>query len=191
MLAFLKKIKIIPIMTDNRKDKKVSMNRQPLNNSPFFAIRKNKVKFPTIRKAYMNDTNVEILKNYVTSKGRSIVFLDGQYLTKLNRYAHKAPEERAVFWEFMVKEKEIKGGIFFLCWLGNFHNGAIFHAAPQWPQVQCWYEALGYEKANFLFEKHAFKIYKEVVNILHEGKDIIDDDVKEFIRCGENVLRFC
>ena len=177
-------------MIDNRKDKKVSMNRQPLSNSAFFAMRKNNVKWPTIRKAYMDDGNVEVLKNYVTSKGRSIVFLDGQYLTKLNRYAGKAPEERAVFWEFMVKEKEIKGGLFLLCWLGNFHNGCIFHASPQFPQVHCWYEALGYEQANAIFEKHAFKIYKEVVNIVHNGQPIIDDEVKDFITTGENLLRF-
>jgi hypothetical protein len=178
-------------MIDNRKDKKVSMNRQPLNTSAFFAGRKNKVKWPTIRKAYMDDNNVEVLKNYVTSKGRSIVFLDGQYLTKLNRYAGKAPEERAVFWEFMIKEKDIKGGLFLLCWLGNFHNGCIFHAAPQFPQAQCWYEALGYEQANSIFEKHSFKIYKEVVKIVHNGGNIIDDEVKEFVQGGENLLRFC
>jgi len=176
-------------MIDNRKDKRVSMNRQPLVNSPFFATRKNKVKWATIRKAYMNDQNVEVLKEYVTSKGRSIVFLDGQYLTKLNRYAHKAPEERAVFWEFMVKEKGIKGGLFLLCWLGNFHNGCIFHAAPQFPQVQCWYEALGYQEANQIFEKHAFNIYKEVAKIMYNGP-ILDEEVKEFITTGENLLRF-
>lgn len=177
-------------MIDNRKDKRVSMNRQPLTNSPFFAMRKNKVKWPTIRKLYMNDKNVEVLKQFVTSKGRSIVFLDGQYLTKLNRYAGKAPEERAVFWEFMVKEKDIKGGIFLLCWLGNFHNGSILHIAPQSPQVQCWYEALGYEKATELFEKHSFRLYKKVVEILAEGQPIQDEEVRDFIAAGDNLLRF-
>jgi hypothetical protein len=175
-------------MNDTRKNKNVSMNRQPLTNSPFFKIRKNKVKWPTIRKAYMDDENVAALKEYVTSKGRSIVFLDGEYLTKLNRYVGKAPEERAVFFEFMCKDKNIKGGIFLLCWIGNFANGCIFHAAPQFPQVQCWYEALGYEEANKFFEKQAFKIYKEVVNILHKGKPIIDEEVKEFIASGDNTI---
>ena len=172
---------------DVRKNQKVSMNRQPLNSSPFFSIRNTQVKWPTIRKAYMTNANVEVLKNYVTSKGRSIVFLDGMYLTKLNRYAHKPPEERAVFWEFMCKDKEIKGGIFLLCWLGNFHNGCIFHAAPQFPQMQCWYEALGEKEANNFFEKHAFKIYKEVVSILHDNGPIIDEEVKEFIDNGESL----
>lgn len=171
-------------MIDNRKDKKVSMNRQPLSNSSFFSIRKNKVKWPTLRKLYMNDSNVEVLKQYVTSKGRSIVFLDGQYITKLNRYVGKAPEERAVFWEFMVKEKGIKGGIFLICWLGNFHNGSILHIAPQAPQVQCWYEALGYEKATEIFEKHSFKLYQKVAEILSQGQPIEDKEVVEFINNG-------
>jgi hypothetical protein len=90
----------------------------------------------------------------------------------------------------MCKDKNIKGGIFLLCWLGNFHNGCIFHAAPQFPQVQCWYETLGYQEANLFFEIQAFKIYKEVVNIVHHGKPIIDDEVREFVQRGENILKF-
>lgn len=175
-------------MIDKRTDKKVSMNRQPLKNSSFFAIRKNKVKWPTLRKLYMNDQNVEVLKQFVTSKGRSIVFLDGQYLTKLNRYAGKAPEERAVFWEFMVKEKGIKGGIFLVCWLGNFHNGAILHIAPQFPQIQCWYEALGYEETNRIFEKHSFKLYQKVAEILSQGQPIVDKEVQDFLDNGVQLI---
>lgn len=167
---------------DPRANKKVSMNRQGIPSSPFFAKRKNKVAWPTIRKAYMNDENVKELKKYVTSKGRSIVFLDGEYITKLNRYVGKPPEERAVFFEFMCKDKNIKGGIFLLCWIGNFHNGCIFHAAPQFPQSQCWYDALGKEEADLFFEKHAIKIYKEVVRIVHEGLPIIDKEVKDFLK---------
>jgi len=167
---------------DPRKNKKVSMNRQGNASSPFFAMRKNKVAWPTIRKAYMNDDNVSVLKKYVTSKGRSIVFLDGEYITKLNRYVGKAPEERAVFFEFMCKDKDIKGGIFLLCWIGNFHNGCIFHAAPQFPQAQCWYDALGKEEADRFFERHAVKIYREVVSIVHEGKAIQDEEVREFVQ---------
>ena len=168
------------ILSDPRKDKRVSMNRQPIA-SPMFASRGNKVKWPTIRKAYMTDENVEVLKKYVTSKGRSIVFLDGTYITKLNRYVGKSPVERAVFWEFMCKDKEIKGGIFLICWLGNFHNGCIFHAAPQFPQMQCWYDALGREAADKFFEKHAFKIYREVVKIVHGDQPIQDKEVKIFL----------
>ena len=169
------------ITTDQRKNKKVSMNRQGIPGSPFFSIRKNKVAWPTIRKAYMTDENVEVLKKYVMSKGRSIVFLDGEYITKLNRYVGKAPEERAVFFEFMCKDKNIKGGIFLLCWIGNFHNGCIFHAAPQFPQAQCWYDILGKKEANLFFEKHAIKIYREVVNIVHQGGPILDKEVKDFL----------
>ena len=169
---------------DPRKNQKVSMNRQVLSKSPIFAMRKNLVKWPTIRKAYMDDANVAVLRDYVTSKGRSIVFLDGPYDTKLNRYVGKDCKERAVFFEYMVKDKDIKGAIFLLCWIGNFHNGCIFHAAPQYPQMNCWVEALGYEKATQFFEKHAFLIYKKVVDILHNGGHIIDEEVREFINHG-------
>lgn len=170
------------ITKDSRKNSKVSMNRQGIPSSPFFAVRKNKVAWPTIRKIYMNDENVSVLKKYVTSKGRSIVFLDGEYITKLNRYVGKAPEERAVFFEFMCKDKDIKGGIFLLCWIGNFHNGCIFHAAPQFPQMQCWVDALGEKEANRFFEKHAVKIYREVVEILSQGQSIQDEEVREFLQ---------
>ena len=174
---------------DSRKNIKVSMNRQAVSSSPFFAMRGSKVKWPTIRKAYMTDDNVKLIKEYVTGKGRSIVFLDGEYLTKLNRYVGKAPEERAIGFEFMCKEKSIKGAIFLLCWVGNFHNGCIFHAAPQYPQMQCWIEALGLEKANAFFEKHSFKIYKNIVTILHGGSNIIDDEVREFIENGNKLTQ--
>jgi hypothetical protein len=173
---------MMKVIQDQRRNKKVSMNRQPIS-SPMFSIRGSKVKWPTLRGAYMTDENVDTLKKYVTSKGRSIVFLDGEYITKLNRYVGKAPEERAVFFEFMCKEKAIKGGIFLICWIGNFHNGSIFHAAPQFPQMQCWVDALGVEGANRFFERHAFKIYKEVVDILYGGA-ITDKEVKEFVRAS-------
>lgn len=167
--------------------KKVSMNRRKLS-SPFFSIRNEKVKWPTIRHAYMTDENVAVLKNYVTTKGRSIIFLDGKYDTTLNRYKNLPSEERAVCWEFMCREKGVKGGIFMLCWLGNFHNGCIFHASPQFPQIQCWYEQMGYDKTNEFFERQAFKIYREVVKIVHNGNSIIDEEVKEFIENGVSFI---
>jgi len=144
-------------MIDLRKNKKVSMNRQPLVASSIFADRGANVKWPTFRKVYMNDQNV------------------------LARYVGKAPEERAVFFEYMVKEKDLKGAIFLLCWIGNFHNGCIFHAAPQYPQMNCWIETLGYEKATEFFERKSFALYKIISDILHEGKPIIDDEVREFV----------
>jgi hypothetical protein len=163
--------------------KKISMNRRQLD-SPFFAIRKEKVKWPTIRKAYMTDDNVKVLKEYVTKKGRSIIFLDGKYDTTLNRYKNLPPEERAISWEFMCREKGVKGGIFMLCWLGNFHNGCIFHASPQFPQLQCWYEQMGVKEANAFFERQAFNIYDKVVSIVSNGGPIADKEVQEFITNG-------
>jgi len=169
-------------MMDLRQNKKVSMNRQPLMGSSIFSSRGVNVKWPTIRKVYMNDNNVSVLKDHVLSKGRSIIFLDGSYITKLNRYVGKDPEERAVFFEYMVKEKGVKGAIFLLCWIGNFHNGCIFHAAPQYPQMNCWIETLGYEEATKFFERKAFDMYKVVCEILHEGQSIKDKEVAEFLQ---------
>jgi hypothetical protein len=83
----------------------------------------------------------------------------------------------------MCKEKNIKGGIFLICWIGNFHNGSIFHAAPQFPQMQCWVDALGIQEANRFFERHSFKIYKEVAQILY-GPNITDKEVKDFLQAG-------
>jgi hypothetical protein len=174
-------------LTDPRKNKKASMNRQGLSNSPFFAIRKNKVAWPTLRKAYMTDENVPALKKFITGKGRSIVFLDAEYETKLNRYVRKDPMERACSFEFMLRKKGVKGAIQALGWLGNFHNGNIAHFAPQFPQIQCWIETLGYEKAMLFFEEGCFKIYAEIANILYDG-NIIDKEVKEFIDNGNRVL---
>ena len=171
------------LVLDKRKNKKVSMNRQGIPGSPFFGHRKNKVAWPTLRGAYMNEENVVILKKYATSKGRSIVFLDGEYNTKLNRYVRKAPEERAVFFEFMLRKKGVKGAIQTLVWLGNFHNGSIIHFGPQFSQIQCWIECLGYEPAMLFFEEACFKIYNDVANILYDDSPM-DSEVKEFIDNG-------
>lgn len=171
----------------DKNQKKISMNRKFLV-SPFFSIRKQKVKWPTIRGAYMTNENVKVLKEFVTKKGRSIIFLESNYNTTLNRYKNLPSEEKAVCWEFMCREKGIKGGIFMLCWLGNFHNGCIFHCSPQFPQLQCWYEHLGFDKANAFFERQSFKIYKQVVSIVHGGNEIKDQEVKEFIINGDLTL---
>jgi hypothetical protein len=170
-----------------KQQKKISVNRLHIN-SPIFGLRKEKVKWPTIRHAYMTDENVPLLKEFVTKKGRSIIFLDGKYHTTLNRYKNLPSEERAVSWEFMCREKGVKGGIFMLCWLGNFHNGCIFHASPQFPQIQCWYEQLGFHKANEFFERQSFKIYETVVSIVSNGGPIIDNEVRDFIDNGRKLL---
>lgn len=172
---------------DYRKNKKAAMNRQGLAESPFFAIRKNKVMWPTLRKAYMNDENVAKLKKHVMSKGRSIIFLDGRYETKLNRYVRKDSNERAVFFEFMLRKKGVKGAIQTLVWIGNFHNGAIAHLSPQAPQFQCWVDCLGYKEAMLFFEEACFRIYKDIADILYGG-EYLDKEVKEFIDNGVKYL---
>jgi len=172
---------------DFRKNKKAAMNRQGLSNSPIFSIRKNKVMWPTLRKAYMTDENIPALKKYVMSKGRSIIFLDGGYETKLNRYVRKDSNERAVFFEFMLRKKGVKGAIQTLVWIGNFHNGCIAHFSPQFPQFQCWVDCLGYEEAMRFFEEGCFRIYKEIANILYNGP-YLDEEVKEFIENGSKYV---
>lgn len=172
---------------DFRKNKKAAMNRQGLSNSPIFSIRKNKVMWPTLRKAYMTDENIPALRKYVMSKGRSIIFLDGGYETKLNRYVRKDSNERAVFFEFMLRKKGVKGAIQTLVWIGNFHNGSIIHFGPQFGQMQCWVDCLGYEEAMRFFEEGCFRIYKEIANILYNGP-YLDEEVKEFIENGSKYV---
>jgi hypothetical protein len=46
---------------------------------------------------------------------------------------------------------------------------------------------LGQKEADLFFEKHSFKIYKEVVSILHNGGVIIDEEVKEFVENGNKI----
>lgn len=172
---------------DFRKNKKAAMNRQGLSESPFFALRKNKVMWPTLRKAYMTDENIPRLKKHVMSKGRSIIFLDGGYETKLNRYVRKDSNERAVFFEFMLRKKGVKGAIQTLVWIGNFHNGAIAHFGPQFGQMQCWIDCLGYKDAMYFFEEACFKIYNEIANILY-GDIPKDKEVSEFINNGLKII---
>jgi hypothetical protein len=154
-------------------------NRTPLD-SEIFASRGTRVKWPTIRKAWITDESSEALKTYVMSKGHSIIFLDGTYRTNLNKWSSKDPIERAVFFEFMVKHPRVRGAIFLLAWLGNFHNGSIFHCGWQYPQIRCWYElGVGAEK---FFEKKSFDLYTSVVNILYEhSSHKMDSEVESFI----------
>jgi hypothetical protein len=174
------------MQNDIRKNTKVSMNRQELPDSLFFGMRKNNVKWPTLRKAYMTDENVETLRKLVTTKGRSIIFLDGAYTTKLNRYVKKDPIERAVFFEYMVKDPNIKGAIFMYCWVGNFHNGTIAHFSFQYPQMNCWVDALGKEKSDEFFDRCAFNLYSKIAEILYGGmENITDKEVKQFIEHGQ------
>lgn len=156
---------------------KIKMNRVPLDNS-IFTIRKEDVKWPTIRKGWLTDDNVTKLRSHMITVGRSIIFLDGMYNTNLNRWVGKSPEERAVFFEYMINPPQVSGAIFALCWIGNFHNGSIFHCAWQYPQIRCWHE--NSKGAETYFEHQAFYIYQSCVKIIY-GEDTWDHEVFEFI----------
>ena len=163
----------------NTKANKIPANRLPLD-SPIFGMRGEDVKWPTLRKAWLNDNAVNELRQFVTKVGRSIIFLDGTYRTNLNQWAKKDPIERAVFFEYLMKHPKIKGGIFMLAWIGDFHNGCIYHCAWQYPQVRCWHE-IG-ENAEEMFEKAAFRVYRHIVTILYKHSEHpMDAEVEEFI----------
>lgn len=167
---------------------KIPMNRLPLKGSVTFEGRGDRVKWPTIRKAWLNDAAVEELRQYVTRVGRSIIFLDGQYKTNLNKWCDppRGPEERAVFFEFLMKHPKVKGGIFLLCWIGDYHNGSIYHCGWQYPQVRCWHEYGAH--AHEMFEAWAFRVYAAVVRILYKHSDHpMDHEVEEFLNGYEEL----
>lgn len=148
-----------------------------------FEMRGNNVKWPTIRKAWLTDHSVPPLQQYVTTIGKSIIFLDGKYETNLNQWADKDPIERAVFFEFLVKHPRINGGIYLLSWIGNYHNGCIIHFGWQYPQVRCWHGA-GTNAEDF-FEATAFKVYKNIVTTLYQHSEYpMDEEVEKFIGQG-------
>ena len=159
-----------------------NMNRRPLD-SPIFGMRGEDVKWPTIRKAWLTDESVPYIREYVEGRGRSIIFLDGTYRTNLNQWVEKDPYERAIFFEFLVKHPKVKGGIYILSWVGNYHNGCIIHFAWQYPQVRCWYEAgTGVEE---FFERKAFEVYRKIVTILYDFSDFpMDEEVSQFLKAA-------
>lgn len=162
--------------------KAVSMNRQLLDGG-IFEHRGNNVKWPTIRKAWLTDSSVARIKDYVEGPGRSIIFLNGTYHTNLNRWAKKDPEERAIFFEFIAKHPRVKGAIFLLSWIGNFHNGSIIHFAWQYPQIKCWEQAGA--NANDFFEREAFNVYRRIVDILYDESEYdMDSEVAQFLEEG-------
>ena len=162
-------------------NKQTPMNRLPLLDSPIFSIRGERVKWPTIRKAWITDESASALRDHVTGIGRSIIFLDGMYRTNLNQWTNKDPIERAVFFEYLMKHPKVKGGIFLLCWIGNYHNGCIYHCAWQYPQIKCWETfGVGAEK---MFERKAFQVYKQVTSIIYKHSEYpMDDEVTEFLQ---------
>lgn len=128
----------------------------------YFASRCSKVKWPTLRGAYLDDDTVEQLRKYAFG----VVFLDGDYNTRLN-FDKKDSVERAVFFEHLHK---VQGhSIFLLIWVGNYHNGAIFHCAWQFPQMWHW----GWLN----LERAAIQSYRKVADIL----DCQDPEVRKFL----------
>ena len=102
--------------------------RLPMPDESYFASRGSKVKWPTLRGAYLTDDSVEELRKYAFG----VIFLDGEYRTRLN-FDKKESTERAVFFEHL--HKVTGDSIFLLIWVGNYHNGSIFHCAWQFPQM--------------------------------------------------------
>lgn len=140
-------------------------NRLPLPDSEVFASRGTRVKWPTLKGAYLTDENVPVLRR----SAFGVIFLEGWYNTRLNSL-HKGAAERAVFFEHLHK---VDGDyLFLLVWIGNYHAGSIFHCAWQFPQHLNWpLPAL---------EIAAFKTYRTIAHILYEGLTV-DEEVRTFL----------
>lgn len=144
----------------------VKRNRLPLPDSQIFARRGTKVKWPTLKGAYLDDKVIKKLR----SIAHGVIFLEGTYNTRLN-FDHKDSKERAVFFEHLHK---VDGDyLFLLVWIGNYHAGSIFHCAWQFPQHLHWpLPAL---------EIAAFQTYRTIAMILYEGV-AVDPEVRDFIK---------
>jgi hypothetical protein len=113
------------------------------------------VKWPTVRGGYLNDKNVALLR----TQAFGVIFLDGTYHTRLN--GDGPDEERGIFFEHL---HQVDGDhIFLLCWVGNFHNGSIFHCAWQFPQHQHW--------PIRKLEYAAFHTYRRVVKTIYGNSE--------------------
>ena len=144
--------------------KDVKRNRLPLLDSPVFAMRKTDVKWPTLRKAYLTPENIASLRR----SAFGVIFLEGKYHTRLN--GDGPDEETGIFFEHLHK---VDGDhLFLLCWVGNFHNGSIFHCAWQFPQHLNW-------PARKL-EYAAFHTYCMVAKVIY-GNNPMDPEVAAFI----------
>ncbi len=128
--------------------------RQPIPEPSLFAMRGKKVKWPTMKGAFLTDQKVADLKKMAFG----VIFLEGDYNTRLN-FDKKDSTERAIFFEHLHK---VDGEhIFLLIWIGNYHNGCIFHCAWQFPQMHHWnWDSL---------EKAALGSYKRIAEIMYKG----------------------
>lgn len=140
-------------------------NRQVLEDSPIFSRRGTKVKWPTLRGAYLDDESIGKIRKIAFG----VIFLEGNYNTRLN-FERKVSLEKAIFFEHLHR---VDGeSLFLLCWIGNYHAGAIFHCAWQFPQHLHW-ETPSLEYA-------AFKTYRTIANIMYNGRDK-DPEVEAFL----------
>lgn len=157
----------------------MSINREVMAGSQIFEMRGENVKWPTLRGAYLTDESVEELKKVAITVGKSIVFLDGMYKTNLNKWVKKDPIERAIFFEWNIRHGTQM--FFALCWIGNFHNGSIFHIGYQFPHITWWKE---YTSQEWL-ERQAFRVYERVAKLLYSfSSKAVDLEVSKFLKNG-------
>lgn len=141
------------------------LNKKPMPDSDIFAMRGAKVKWPTLRGGYLTNEAVDKIRTWAFG----VIFLEGEYHTRLN-FGKSESLERAVFFEHLHKVND--SPIFLLCWVGNYHNGSIFHCAWQFPQMYHYdWEEL---------EKAALKTYARVAAAVYAGKEK-DPEVKAFL----------
>lgn len=141
-------------------------SRNPLSDKPF-EQRGTKTYWPTIRGAYLDLNNIQKIR--ALSDG--VILLEGTYHTRLNRHSGKGPVEQAIFFEHRIKEWGVRPA-YFLVWIGNFYNGAVFHCAPQYPQcLNNSQEYLAY-RAWHLYRKVTLRLY---------GNQEMDAEVAKFI----------
>lgn len=161
----------------------MSINRQVMEGSLVFEMRGENVKWPTMRGAYLTNDTVAFLRDRAIKIGKSIVFLDGTYKTNLNKWVKKDPLERAVFFEWQVRDGTQM--FFALCWVGNFHNGSIFHVGYQFPHSTWWTERVGQD----IMERWSWNIYRHVAECLYslvpEG---YDTEVEKFLN-GDRIYK--
>ncbi len=132
----------------------IKRNRLPLEDSPIFAMRGTDVKWPTLRGVYLTDTTVAEIRKLAYG----VIFFDGEYNTRLN-FRNKDARERAVFFEHL---QVVDGDhLFLLSWIGNYHAGAIFHCAWQFPQHINW--------PRRALEFAAFRTYRAIANIMYRN----------------------
>jgi len=158
---------------------KIKLNRIASPKGSIFEDRGNNVKWPTLRKGYLVPEAIERIKARAQGPGKSIVFLVGEYKTNFNKFVNLPPEEPAVFFEWLIRSPKNIGGIYLLCWVGQFHNGSIFHCSYQYPQVLNWTEENGVDYSVNYLEYCASKVYLTVADAIYNTGEM-DSEVQAF-----------